>query len=471
MVNNFNIMRNLKRYKNGNWSSVFVCYYLSLLPIIVSFFYMIFHLFDATHLKFLYIHLQYSYLLILFPLLFIMIDLTRIIKGKYKFRFSFKTLFTTYPETLLFLGVILWILISSFSRVIIGVYPSGFEANASSIYSLEQGFPFYLFYAMCFVFAFSLKSRKIAENITLSMIICSTIFVIFSLIDPTGKLSFQSLGNTNWCSVFLNSNIYGYFLSMTTILCFAWFMLKTEKTIKYLLLSSGILHLVVVFMNNSLACMLSIFITLIVCIIVFSIHKRKFDWQYLLPIVIFVALSQICTLFAHHYYSKYQNFFGQLINMCCEFFGLIYAPLDPATASFGTGRAELWLNSLKEIFENNPIWGNGNTYSQPHSEYLQLAEIWGLPCLTFYIVAFIIVFVKHLKNLRHLSPLSLVLFSSVLCYLISACFGNIMPHIAPYFIMLSAMLVRWLNVDINKAKLQKEIKTEGIIITDNNILN
>lgn len=464
-------MRNLKGYKNGCWSSVFVSYYLSLLPLIVSFFYTIFNLFGATSFNFLYIHLQYSYLLILFPLLFISIDITRILSGKYRFRFSVKNLIKNYPETLLFLGVILWVFVSCISRIIQGVTPSGFRANGSSIYSLEQGFPFYLFYAMCYVFAFLLKSRKIAENITLSLIICSTILALFSLFDPTGKLAFQSLGNTNWCSVFFNSNVYGYFLSITTILCFAWFMLKEEKVVKYLLLASGVIHLVVVFMNNSLACMLSIFITLIVCVIIFSIRKKRFDWQYLLPIGAFIVLSQICTLFAPHYYSKYENFFVQLANMFCEIIGIVNDPLAPANATFGTGRVELWKNSIKEIIYGNPIFGNGNTYSQPHSEYLQLAEIWGLPCLTFYITAFIIIFIKYFKNLKHLSSLTHVLFVVVLSYLISACFGNIMPHIAPCFIMVSALLVRWLNVDILKANLQKQIKTEGIVISDNNVLD
>lgn len=464
----YNLLKDLKNYKNGFHSSFFICYYLSFLPLIVSFLYCFFSLFQLTHFRFLYQHLQYSYLLILFPVLFLLFDITRVYLGKYKLRFSLRTFIKDYPETLCLFACLVWILLTCIFRLIIGSNITGFETN-TSIFSLEQGFPFYLFYAMCFVFAFMLKSRKITENIILSFIICSTILVIFSLIDPTGKLGFQAIGNTNWCSVFFNSNYYGYYLCLTTILCFATYMLRKSRGVKYCTLASGILHLFVCFMNNSLACMLSVFIVLIIAPILFSINSHKLDWHYILPIVSFVAISQLSLIFAKNYYSNYENFFSQLGNMFLELFGLLKNPSSPLNFNFGTGRVELWSNSIKNILEC-PIFGSGNTRSLPHSEYLQLGETWGLPCLTFYLATIIIILIKSIKYLKVLSRLSLILLTCVLSYLISACFGCIMPHITPYFIMLLAFFVRWSNVDIKKHKLQKQIQTEGIEITDNNVL-
>ena len=465
-----NILKNWNTYKNGPKSSVIVCYYLSFLPVIVSLLFGIFSLFNATNFKFLYLHLQYIYLLVLFPILFVAIDVTRMIRGKYKIRFSIKAFLKEYPEVFVFASVLIWILISCISRVIQGIVPNGFESVGFSIFAIYQGFPFFLFYAMCFCFAFSLKSRKIAENIIISLIICSTILAIFSLVDPTGNITFQSLGNTNWCSVFFNSNYYGYYLSITTILCFGSFMINDNKPTKYTALGLGTIHLLVCFLNNSLACMLSVFLTLVIAPILLLIKNRKFDWKTLLPLIIFVILSQITLLFSKWYYSKYENFFSQLANMFYELFGLIKDPTSPASVTYGTGRAELWLDSIKQIFSKNILFGNGRTNSLPHSEYLQLAEIWGLPCLTLYLSAIIIIFIKCIKNLKILTPITLTLLFSCISYLISACFGNIMPHIAPYFIMILALLTRWSNVDIKKAKLQKQIQTDGIEITDNNVL-
>jgi O-antigen ligase len=215
--------------------------------------------------------------------------------------------------------------------------------------------------------------------------------------------------------------------------------------------------------------MFSIFIVLILMPIILTIKNRKFDWQTLLPLIGFIALSQITIVFAKIYYSKYENFFLQFANMFYELFNLIINPTAPTNTTFGTGRAKLWYDSLKEIL-SNPIWGTGNTKSLPHSEYLQLAETWGLPCLTLYLSGIIIILLKCFKHLRKLSNISLILLFATISYLISACFGNIMPHIVPYFIIVLAILTRWSNVDIKKAKLQQQIQTEGIEITDNNVL-
>ena len=466
---NFTLRKNLKTYKNGCWSPVFVCYILSMLPVIIAFLYAIFNIFNSTNFNFLYQHLQFSYWLIIFPILFIVIDITRVLNGKYKIKFAFKDLVKTYPETSFLLSALIWIIIGSFYRLLSGIAPSGFEAKALSIFNIYQGLPVFLFYGMCFLFAFLLKSRNITKNILVSTVVCSSILVAFSLIDPTGKISFQSMGNTNWCSVFFNSNYYGYYLSITTILCFGLFLFEGNKIVKWLFFSTGTLHILVCLLNNSLACMLSVFVVLILLPIIVNIKNRQFDLRTLLPLAVFIALSQFVLLFSKHYYSNYQNFFLQLANMAKEVVYFLQDPSAPQIQAFGTGRVGLWIESLKEICKN-PIFGNGKSNTLPHSEYLQIAELWGLPCLTLFLVAIIMVFIKAFKFLKELDSITIILMFTCLSYLISASFGNIMPHITYGFSMLLGLFIRWLNVDVKKAKLQKEIQTEGIIITDKNVL-
>ncbi len=465
----FDLTKNLKSCKNGCWSPAFVCYILSLLPVIVAFLYTIFSIFNSVNFNFLYQHLQFAYWLIVFPILFILIDITRVIKGKYKMKFTLKDFINTYPETIILLFALIWIIVGSICRLLSDIAPTGFEAKALNVFNIYQGIPFFLFYGMCFLFSFLLKSRKIAKNILISTIICSSILIVFSLVDPTGKIGFQSIGNTNWCSVFFNSNYYGYYLSLTTIICTGLFVVEENKLFKWLFFSAIIPHLLVCFLNNSLGCMLAIFIVLILIPIIVNIKNKIFDWKTLLPIFVFVSLSQLTVAFSKAYYSNYENFFSQLYNMFCEIVNFIKDPSSPQNQTFGTGRVGLWIESLKEIGKS-PIFGNGKTNHLPHSEYLQIAEIWGLPCLTLTLVAIIMIFIKTFKHLRNLDRITIVLMFAVLSYLISAMFGNIMPHITPLFAMLLGLLVRWCNVDIKKAKLQKEIQTEGVIITDKDVL-
>ena len=465
----FTLTKNLKSYKNGTWSSVFICYILSLLPVIVAFLYTIFNIFDCTNLRFLYQHLQFSYLLIIFPILFVLVDISRVIRGKFKIKFNFKDFAKSYPETIILLFALIWIITGSIFRLVSDIAPSGFEAKALNVYNIYQGLPVFLFYAMCFMFGFLLKSRKIAKNILISTTICSLILVIFSLNDPTGQLTFQSTRNTYWSSVFFNSNYYGYYLSLTTIICFGLYLFEENKIMKWLFFSAGVLHTFVCLLNNSLACMLSVFVVLTLIPIIVNIKNRSFDWKTLLPIAVFIVLSQFVLLFGKSYHSNYQNFFLQLLNMFKEVVNFIKNPSAPQNQSFGTGRVGLWIESLKEIGKN-PIFGNGKTNHLPHSEYLQIAEIWGLPCLTLFLASIIIILVKTFKYVRKLDTLTIIVMFAVISYLISAIFGNIMPHIAYGFTMLLGILVRWLNIDIKKTKLQKEIQTEGIIITDKNVL-
>ena len=69
---------------------------------------------------------------------------------------------------------------------------------------------------------------------------------------------------------------------------------------------------------------------------------------------------------------------------------------------------------------------------------------------------------KVLKNLRSLSDITLVLAITTLSYLISALFGNTMPHTIIYFLVILGLTIRSLNIDIKAKKQKSTIKQDSL---------
>ena len=465
-----NLISNYKSIKNGARSAVFVCYILALLPLLTAIICGLFSLFTNNLPAFATLYSQYFYLLILFPLLLIAIDVTMVIAGKRRWRFSIKDFCKNYYEIIFIALFVLLLLISSLVQFAQNVYPNGFVADVKNPFNIGLGIPIMLLIGMSFLFGFGLKNRTIAENIIVCITMCSTILCILTLIDPKGNFIIHLPNNTNWSGMFNNSNYYGFYLTITTTILAGNFSLNPSKLIKWYSFCAMLLHFVVIFLNNSFACMLSVIIALIVLLILCQIYKRRFSFLATLPIICFVGISVVVSLFASKYYSNYIGFFYELQGLMSDIKDIFLNPTSASADLSGTGRFGLWRTSIKSIL-SHPLFGNGNTYTNPHSEYLQLAEIWGLPCLTMYLVSVIIVFVKFFRNFKGASYLTIILAVTCIGYLTSSLFGGIMPHIAPLFVMILGMFYRFCNVDRMKLKLQKSIKTEGIIITDQNVLN
>ena len=210
------------------------------------------------------------------------------------------------------------------------------------------------------------------------------------------------------------------------------------------------------------------FIGFILIPIVLFWFKKKFNYTYLVPLGIFIVLSFVMIPFARlDGYSTYRSFFSQVVGLIKDIF-LVSADIlssDPTSElakKAGTNRWGLWLMAFEEI-KNSPIFGTGNVRLRPHNEYLQFAQVWGLPSMIIYISAFVVIFVKAIKHRKKLSNLSITLSFCVGTYLISALFGNTMPHTIPFFALFLGFIVRWLNHDITQEFDEKEIKTNNLV--------
>lgn len=354
-----------------------------------------------------------------------------------------------YLEVVFLALMFIWILIAGFAN------PDPMRVfsitNPAKGY-MQEGILFYFAYALVFVFALKLQDRNAQDRILIAFLISSVFAGLTTIVDPAGTFLLATHNNTGWAFGFVNSNHYGYFLTLS---CIASALLSLTHKSSGIRLFSGLtflLNVVILMFNDTLGSMIAVLAVLVLLPIVYSIRNRKFNWRYLVPLGVFIAVSFILAPLGQYApRSTYRGLAEQLVGLVKDFFTVASEPLSEEATHAGTDRWSLWLKSF-EVIKENPIFGNGDVFFKPHNEYLQHAGNFGIPCLLFYLVALVIIMIKSIKYLRHLSDITLTLLLSTLCYLISALFGNTMPHTMPFFIVFLAFLIRALNTDIKEYK-------------------
>ena len=353
-------------------------------------------------------------------------------------------LFKTYPEVIALAALLVWMIFSSF------FHPNSFSIFhfiTSTTFHLQTGVIFYFFAAACLWAGFRINDTKVRKHIVYTVVCAITFCVLTSLIDPKSELLINQNRNTFWASMFLNSNHFGYMLTMLISITASVFCLSEDKKLKYTSLAVMIIATITAFFNDTLGAQLALFLGLIILPIVFSLFKRKFKVIYLAPLGIFVALSFATLPFASKMNSLYTSFFKQVGGLMKDIFNITHDPLSEATAKAGTNRWGLWLKAVQDILEH-PIVGRGNVFFKPHNEYLELAGHFGIPALIAYLTALVIIYVKAIKHYNKMSNFSLVLLFAVGVYLIDAFFGNIMPHTTPFYCLILGICIKQVNHDI-----------------------
>ena len=135
------ILKNYNSIKNEVKASIWVCYILAILPVFTIILDCIFKIFNVTNLSFLHLYSQYTYLLILFPIIFILVDIIAVLCGKRRLRFNFKEFILSYLEIIPLAMCFLLIITSSIVQIIQDSSLNGFTTDVSSPYLiLQQGF-------------------------------------------------------------------------------------------------------------------------------------------------------------------------------------------------------------------------------------------------------------------------------------------------------------------------------------------
>lgn len=392
-----------------------------------------------------------------FPVLFLALDLFPIIIKKRKFEHPLTTL-KTKPELFILLGFLVWNIVATILQLAIFGHSRAFTTIIQAI-GVQEGLFAFVVYGVCVLMAYYVKEENIAKRILFAFLITLSILSILAIINPQGTFFFQKNCNTTWASMFVNSNHFGYVLALATLTSAMWFLFATKKWEKIVSGAMFVLFCVTDFFVDTFGSLLAIFATLILIPIVLSWFKKKFRLDYLLPLGVFVIISFLITPLGNwRYYSTYTNFFKQVAGLFGDFGVIVEAPTSELAQKAGTNRWGLWMMAFQEIAES-PIIGTGNVGLRPHNEYLQYAQVWGPISAIIYISAFVVIFVKAIKHRAKLSNFSLGLLFVVCAYLISALFGNTMPHTTPFFCLFLGFLIRFMNRDIYSVA-DKEAPTE-----------
>lgn len=365
------------------------------------------------------------------------------------FKQSFKLWFKQYPEVICLILMMFWVFFSI-----------PFQSNCPNsllIFTdkkMQEGAIYFFGYILMFALFLLNKDRKMQKSVIIIMLIISCMTCVTSLIfNKMRMLYIYSHDNTPWAYMFVNSNHYAYYLCLTTTLSATLFCFGEDKFSQIFGLFSLVLHSSVCILNDTLGCNLAILFIFILLPILLWIKERKFNWNNILPLAIFVIISFVAYPFAKFMTSTYKHntLFSQIVTMVKQFFNISKDPLAEENLTAGTNRWKLWLDAFRSIKET-PIFGNGNVYVKPHNEYLQWAVHFGLPALAFYLSAIIMIVIKAFKNLRQLTLHTTALLLALACYLVNAFFGNTMPHTFPFFLLILAFSILSLNQDIAKSK-------------------
>lgn len=371
---------------------------------------------------------------------------------------------THTPEVVLLCLTFLWMLIASFFA---DNFPTPFKIYINFIDGLylQEGILYFVAYFVIFICAVKQRDGNIQKHILSAFLVSSTLICLTTLVFNHNELIISSQNNTNWANGFVNSNHLGYVLCLATALLGICFCLSKKWKWQTLFISLLTLHLLVMMFNDTLGCNLAIFIGFILLPIICSIKKHKFDYLSFVPLVLLIAVSFICIPIAPKVDSTYKSLLGQIWGVIKDFLQVTKDPLAEETKKAGTNRWELWLSAFEAI-KKYPIFGDGQMIEKPHNEYLQICAHSGIPCLLLYLASLITLAVKSIKNFKNLSLLTLAELFTVLCYLISAFFGNTMPHTFPFFMVILGFTMCSLNEDIKRAKKEIDHKiTEKLVTT------
>ena len=446
----------IKNY-NGLKTSIVVPYFTILSPIFVIWIcYFVWWLFGFNNAFIGYLNTVALSSMPFFIFFFVIVDIRRIVillmdkKGDIHPIRWLKDSITKRTELWFLLLMFIWIIVATLANP----NPSKELRLMGEHDRMQEGVIFYLGYVLIFVFSYLLQSRDSHNRLLIAFLISSIFGCVSTIIDPSGGFLLASNNNTGWAFGFVNSNHYGYFLTLAVLCSACMFITAKTKGMKYFTAITYTLNTVVLFFNDTLGCLIAVLVALATIPIIYSIRGRQFKWLYMIPLGTFVVLSFALTPLAKYMpATTYSSLFNQLAGLIKDFFSVTSAPLSEEATHAGTDRWGLWMKAFKGI-KDNPWFGTGDVFFKPHNEYLQHAYNFGILCLAFYLIALVIILVKALKNLRFLSDITLVFLFSILAYLISALFGNTMPHTMPFFMVFLAFSIRSLNIDIEQRKAQ-----------------
>lgn len=337
-----------------------------------------------------------------------------------------------------------------------------FEELTGTFYR-NEGLCSYFIYASIFVSVVMIEGTQ-RRNILIKIFayLATVISVIIVLQNNNVGVIPEVFPGEN-SGVFFQINHCGYYLAMT-ILCLFGFYMNSENTkerVKNLILIT--IQFYSLCINDTFGCFLAVLITIPVVYWFYS-KRRKNRIEDYLPIAVIVGVSILAD----------PSPLGEFTTLINDILAISKDAGSKEADSAGTGRWILWRYAIYKIKER-PLLGYGpeglyynttdtvinivknnvtgehlvdNTFSlasiistdRPHNEYIQYAAFLGIPGLCLYLASVVSLAIKRIKCIPELNDATLIAIGAMVAYLVSAFVGNTMFYTTPYFFMFFAMV-------------------------------
>ncbi len=280
------------------------------------------------------------------------------------------------------------------------------------------------------------------------------IFIIVSNILAFIMLSFQydipfisGFTAATGCSVFTNSNHYGYYLAVASLCIAGMLFIESEnkkfdkKTVAYYSVSFAI-HMWALMINDTLGAYFGVVFGLLGLMILWRIRTGKLGlirWIPVIMVIVFTLLS-----FGGVITSKLGSTIGpSLVIFIRDLFKV--AEKTEGYEQAGTNRIKLWKDTIAAI-KLRPVLGYGpdimyDRWYQyvigltPHNEYLECTFFLGIPGGIMYLGGLVSLLICRIKELKKLPLFTLMSAGAVIAYLVSAFFGVRKYHTVVYLFM------------------------------------
>lgn len=353
-------------------------------------------------------------------------------------------------STVLLAGLFLWATLSLFFSTNLKLSLTGRLDN----HYVEEGYFQYIAYALIFVCFFQIKNEQTKMWLIRFFVLVATICAILSLVDSTGKFMPGFSKNTyKYSAMFVNPNHAGYYMCMAVLASVLLANFEKNKMHQVLQCLSFIIISIYLFLNDSLGPELAVFFAILFAWVFVWIKQKKFNWILLVFFLAFILISVLVdvipllknqrvdqTGFVVEFLAVFDNIFKTNISSIAE------KRVNMVAGADGYDRIEMWRLCFENAI-NHPVFGTGigtfgnfngqaATSFRPHNEFFQIMSQMGFSALILYLGAIVVLFGFAFK--KKIQTSTVIALGAMFAYLISAFFGNSVPHVFPVFIALFA---------------------------------
>lgn len=275
-----------------------------------------------------------------------------------------------------------------------------------------------------------IKLIRLLQIVSIIQVILVFLDRHFSEIEPFHREQYPN----NITSVFSNRNFYSYYLTIILLLSAVLFILEKNKKWRIFDCICYILNTFTLMRADTLGCFIAGATGILFLVLFLHITKNAEKKSIIIIIISYFALFMINAIINSDLINSFLALFGDISKVINK---------DDNAGSAGTGRWKLWVHTVKYIGERPLLgWGAEGIFdrleseagnSRTHNEYLQYTAFFGIPAGLCYIAGLFSILLKSFKNRFKLDMYNIAALTAAIGYAVSACFGNTVFSVAPYF--------------------------------------